>query len=167
MPRGRGTGCLHKISTTQHSAAPSNSPSPCSCAQVQREPAAEAEAEAAQQAGQRRQQAGQQPAGGGVEPFALVREEIETVSERLRRSVVTDIPSLEQAAEYFFRAGGRDGAGALAYSVGTGLGGGVGLNPDARITFALGFAVEQGAESFRAGGRGRGCRREPGSGRLH
>ncbi|KAH7624692.1 putative Solanesyl-diphosphate synthase 1, mitochondrial [Nannochloris sp. 'desiccata'] len=40
-----------------------------------------------------------------VDPFSLVRSEIESVSERLRRCIVTEIPTLEQAAEYFFRAG--------------------------------------------------------------
>jgi len=40
-----------------------------------------------------------------LDPFSLVRSEIESVSERLRRCIVTEIPTLEQAAEYFFRAG--------------------------------------------------------------
>ncbi|KAK9808792.1 hypothetical protein WJX72_003759 [[Myrmecia] bisecta] len=40
-----------------------------------------------------------------VDPFSLVREEIETVSERLRRSIMSDIPALERAAEYFFKLG--------------------------------------------------------------
>ena len=39
------------------------------------------------------------------DPFSLVREEIDGVSERLRRCVVSEIPALERAAEYFFRAG--------------------------------------------------------------
>lgn len=39
------------------------------------------------------------------DPFSLVRSEIESVSERLRRCILTEIPTLEQAAEYFFRAG--------------------------------------------------------------
>lgn len=49
--------------------------------------------------------------GGGASPadrpdaFALVREEIECVTERLRRDIFTEIPALERAAEYFFRAG--------------------------------------------------------------
>lgn len=49
--------------------------------------------------------------GSGVMPgdrtdaFALVREEIECVTERLRRDIFTEIPALERAAEYFFRAG--------------------------------------------------------------
>lgn len=49
-----------------------------------------------------------QAGSGRLDPFALVRDEIETVSERLRRDVCTNIPQLEQAAEYFFRAGGCD-----------------------------------------------------------
>lgn len=56
--------------------------------------------------------ASQNPSSGQLEsptrradPFSLVRDEIEAVSERLRRSILTDIPSLEKAAEYFFRAG--------------------------------------------------------------
>ena len=40
-----------------------------------------------------------------MDPFSLVRAEIESVSERLRRCILTEIPTLEQAAEYFFRAG--------------------------------------------------------------
>lgn len=40
-----------------------------------------------------------------VDPFSLVRAEIDSVSERLRRCIVTEIPTLERAAEYFFRAG--------------------------------------------------------------
>ena len=40
-----------------------------------------------------------------TDPFSLVRSEIESVSERLRRCILTEIPTLEQAAEYFFRAG--------------------------------------------------------------
>jgi geranyl diphosphate synthase len=40
-----------------------------------------------------------------IDPFSIVRSEIESVSERLRRCIVTEIPTLEQAAEYFFRAG--------------------------------------------------------------
>ncbi len=38
-----------------------------------------------------------------VDPFSLVKEEIESVSERLRRSVFTGIPTLRSAAEYFFK----------------------------------------------------------------
>lgn len=38
-----------------------------------------------------------------VDPFALVKEEIESVSERLRRSIFTGIPTLRSAAEYFFK----------------------------------------------------------------
>ncbi|KAL6773881.1 GPS1 [Auxenochlorella protothecoides x Auxenochlorella symbiontica] len=39
------------------------------------------------------------------DPFALVREELGVVSERMRRSIVTDIPALGSAADYFFRLG--------------------------------------------------------------
>lgn len=42
---------------------------------------------------------------GHPDPFSLVRDEIECVWERLRRCIVSDIPALERAAEYFFRAG--------------------------------------------------------------
>jgi geranyl diphosphate synthase len=45
------------------------------------------------------------PFPSSPDPFSLVRSEIESVSERLRRCIVTEIPTLEQAAEYFFRAG--------------------------------------------------------------
>ncbi len=38
-----------------------------------------------------------------VDPFSLVKEEIDTVSERLRRSIFTGIPTLRSAAEYFFK----------------------------------------------------------------
>lgn len=40
-----------------------------------------------------------------IDPFSLVRLEIDSVSERLRRCIVSEIPTLERAAEYFFRAG--------------------------------------------------------------
>ena len=40
-----------------------------------------------------------------LDPFSLVRTEIESVSNRLRRCILTDIPVLEKAAEYFFQAG--------------------------------------------------------------
>ncbi|BDA44504.1 Decaprenyl-diphosphate synthase subunit 1 [Coccomyxa sp. Obi] len=40
-----------------------------------------------------------------VDPFSLVKEEIESVSERLRRSIFTGIPTLRSAAEYFFKMG--------------------------------------------------------------
>ena len=39
------------------------------------------------------------------DPFELVRTEVLAVSERLRHSVVTDVPALETAADYFFRPG--------------------------------------------------------------
>ena len=37
------------------------------------------------------------------DPFALVKGELENVSERLRRSILTDIPVLGKAASYFFQ----------------------------------------------------------------
>eukprot|EP00891_Asterochloris_glomerata_P006715 jgi/Astpho2/6715/Aster-06736 len=40
-----------------------------------------------------------------IDPFGLVKQEIESISERLRRSIICDIPSLERAAEYFFQLG--------------------------------------------------------------
>ncbi|KAK9915863.1 hypothetical protein WJX75_005387 [Coccomyxa subellipsoidea] len=43
--------------------------------------------------------------GQPVDPFSLVKEEIESVSERLRRSIFTGIPTLRSAAEYFFKLG--------------------------------------------------------------
>jgi geranyl diphosphate synthase len=46
--------------------------------------------------------------GGGfapIDPFALVADEIESVSQRLRQTVMTDIPALSRAAEYFFKLG--------------------------------------------------------------
>lgn len=39
-----------------------------------------------------------------VDPFGLVAEELKSVSERLRRTILTDIPILSTAAEYFFKA---------------------------------------------------------------
>jgi geranyl diphosphate synthase len=42
-----------------------------------------------------------------VDPFALVRDEVGIVSERLCQSIVSNVPALEQAAEYFFRPGVR------------------------------------------------------------
>lgn len=37
------------------------------------------------------------------DPFAIVKDELETVSERLRRSVLTEVPVLSRAASYFFQ----------------------------------------------------------------
>jgi hypothetical protein len=42
-----------------------------------------------------------------VDPFALVRDEVASVSQRLCQSIVTNVPALESAAEYFFRPGVR------------------------------------------------------------
>lgn len=38
-------------------------------------------------------------------PFQLVRPEIDVVSERIRRSIVSEIPALDKASEYFFKVG--------------------------------------------------------------
>lgn len=38
-----------------------------------------------------------------MDPFELVAAEISSVSERLRRTILTDIPVLSKAAEYFFK----------------------------------------------------------------
>ncbi|WIA10217.1 hypothetical protein OEZ85_010419 [Tetradesmus obliquus] len=46
-------------------------------------------------------------AGSAVDPFALVRDEVSIVSDRLCQSIVSNVPALEQAAEYFFRPGVR------------------------------------------------------------
>ena len=40
-----------------------------------------------------------------MEPFSVVKQEVDAVSERLRHSVSTGIPALKTAAEYFFRRG--------------------------------------------------------------
>lgn len=42
-----------------------------------------------------------------IDPFALVNDEVAIVSERLCRSIISNVPALEQAAEYFFRPGVR------------------------------------------------------------
>lgn len=41
----------------------------------------------------------------GLDPYALTRAEVDTVSERLRHSVASHIPALKDAADYFFRRG--------------------------------------------------------------
>lgn len=80
-----------------------------SCPQQAQQAPPEQQQQQAEQAGPTAAAAAEAPAGSGrLDPFALVRDEIETVSERLRRDVCTNIPQLEQAAEYFFRAGGCD-----------------------------------------------------------
>ena len=38
-----------------------------------------------------------------LDPFSLVADEISSVSERLRRTIMSDIPVLSKAAEYFFQ----------------------------------------------------------------
>ena len=40
-----------------------------------------------------------------VDPFQLVKAELDSVAERMRRTVNTDIPTLGRAAEYFFQLG--------------------------------------------------------------
>lgn len=42
---------------------------------------------------------------GPIDPFAIAEPEIDSISERLRRSLLTDIPALGRAAEYFFQIG--------------------------------------------------------------
>ncbi|CAD7699733.1 unnamed protein product [Ostreobium quekettii] len=58
------------------------------------------------------QVAPESPSGGDAampadptDPFVLVRGEIDAVSERIRRDVVSEIPALARAAEYFLRVG--------------------------------------------------------------
>jgi len=41
----------------------------------------------------------------GADPFAIVQDEINAMSDRMRRSIVSEVPVLKQAAEYFFRKG--------------------------------------------------------------
>eukprot|EP01026_Neomeris_dumetosa_P067529 TRINITY_DN6586_c0_g1_i2.p1 TRINITY_DN6586_c0_g1~~TRINITY_DN6586_c0_g1_i2.p1 ORF type:complete len:440 (-),score=53.06 TRINITY_DN6586_c0_g1_i2:242-1510(-) len=43
--------------------------------------------------------------GIALDPFQLVQQELNCISERLRASVISDIPALGRAAEYFFRIG--------------------------------------------------------------
>ena len=51
-----------------------------------------------------------------VDPFTLVKAEIDSVSERLRRGILSGIPVLERAAEYFFKVrSGSSGTAASAY----------------------------------------------------
>ncbi|DBA66003.1 TPA: hypothetical protein ACH3X2_003014 [Trebouxia sp. C0005] len=44
---------------------------------------------------------------GPIDPFAIAEPEIDSISERLRQSLLTDIPALGKAAEYFFQIGGE------------------------------------------------------------
>jgi geranyl diphosphate synthase len=44
-------------------------------------------------------------AGAGVDPFTIVVDEVQAVSERLRHSVVSHVPALKAAADYYFRPG--------------------------------------------------------------
>jgi geranyl diphosphate synthase len=58
-----------------------------------------------QAAQQQQQQQQQQQIPAVADPYSLVAAEVAVVSERLRHSIVTNVPALEQAAEYFFRPG--------------------------------------------------------------
>jgi hypothetical protein len=40
--------------------------------------------------------ADEHPASSGVDPYALVQDEVDIVSERLRHSIVTNVPALKQ-----------------------------------------------------------------------
>eukprot|EP01023_Acetabularia_acetabulum_P030686 TRINITY_DN28873_c0_g1_i3.p1 TRINITY_DN28873_c0_g1~~TRINITY_DN28873_c0_g1_i3.p1 ORF type:complete len:183 (+),score=8.55 TRINITY_DN28873_c0_g1_i3:75-551(+) len=40
-----------------------------------------------------------------LDPVTLIHQELNCISERVRASVVSDIPALGRAAEYFFRVG--------------------------------------------------------------
>ncbi len=42
-----------------------------------------------------------------VDPFSLVKQELKIVAERLRRSILSDIPLLERAGAYFFDVGAQ------------------------------------------------------------
>ncbi|GAX80137.1 hypothetical protein CEUSTIGMA_g7575.t1 [Chlamydomonas eustigma] len=44
-------------------------------------------------------------ASSALEPFELVQGEVQIISERLRHSVVSNVPALRSSAEYFFRPG--------------------------------------------------------------
>lgn len=73
----------------QAEAAPKPAAKEAAAAQQQQQPAAAAAPQGEERKG----------------PFGLVREEIDCVTERLRRDIFTEIPALERAAEYFFQAG--------------------------------------------------------------
>ena len=57
-----------------------------------------------------------------LDPFALVKEELDSVSSRLRRTVLTEIPRLGQAADYFFQLGAEGAAFLGVLCSGTGEG---------------------------------------------
>jgi hypothetical protein len=87
-------------------------PAPAAAAAAAEPAAAAAPATPQQQQQQETQSQSQQPQQQPAQQqaqasgaFGLVREEIECVTERLRRDIFTEIPALERAAEYFFRAG--------------------------------------------------------------
>lgn len=58
---------------------------------------------------------GRQPQG--IDPFALVKDELESVSARLRNTVLTEIPKLGQAADYFFQLGSEGISSMQIYSM--------------------------------------------------
>lgn len=45
------------------------------------------------------------PPAAAIDPFAIVSAEVTAVSERLRHSVVSNVPALKAAADYYFRPG--------------------------------------------------------------
>lgn len=47
------------------------------------------------------------PASYASDPFSLVKKELKIVAERLRRSILSDIPLLERAGSYFFDVGAQ------------------------------------------------------------
>lgn len=86
----------------QAEAAPKPAAKEAAAAQQQQQPAAAAAPQGEERKG----------------PFGLVREEIDCVTERLRRDIFTEIPALERAAEYFFQARQRQGRGSSVDSLG-------------------------------------------------
>lgn len=44
---------------------------------------------------------------GGVDPFSLVSDELAMLGEKMRKMVVTEVPKLATAAEYFFKVGAQ------------------------------------------------------------
>lgn len=49
----------------------------------------------------------EQVPGLKLDPFSIVQQEIESITERIRRSVLIGIPALENAAGYFFNKRGE------------------------------------------------------------
>ena len=93
----------------QAEAAPKPAAKEAAAAQPQQQPAAAAGPQGEERKG----------------PFGLVREEIDCVTERLRRDIFTEIPALERAAEYFFQARQWQGEGSSVDSLGGCTGQGV------------------------------------------